>query len=66
VALVKQRVAELLAHPPACECGCCEAPGRQNYIDIRERPFNMARAAPDLLAEIDRFSFGRNCARRVT
>jgi hypothetical protein len=40
--------------------------GRRNYTDIRQRRFNMARAAPDLLAEVDRFSFGRNCNRRVT
>jgi hypothetical protein len=25
-ALVKQRVAELLAHPARGQCGCCEAP----------------------------------------
>jgi hypothetical protein len=25
MALVKRRVAELLAHPPTCECGRCEA-----------------------------------------
>jgi hypothetical protein len=40
--------------------------GRRNYTDIRQRRFNMARPAPDLLAEVDRFSFGRNCNRRVT
>ena len=39
---------------------------RADYSDIRQRRFNMARAAPDLLAEVDRFSFGRNCNRRVT